>query len=181
MNQLLNQSLILGLIVLSASGFMSEKVVIGKEEALAIARKTPEVEAFYQLLDGQLADCIRSRISDSCDSPLVTCLEDAWVIEYFLDDTCPARPATPAELQDPSSKMRLVLVLNGINGKFISKFPEKEYISDSDYCLEAQACIPRNEQGSGCINFFQAAVLGTSKEAAGGRCHCVNNRCVEGS
>ncbi len=149
---------------------------ITQQEALAMANKTQEVQAFYAMGPAPWQDCIEYKVTRSCDSPWVACLDDAWVIEYGVKESCQSIFG--------NQEMKLLLVLNAKTGRFISKFPEFPYIQDERFCLEDKACrctdVLNNREGpagKGCINFFQGAFLANNASECG-RCQCIAQRCV---
>lgn len=134
-------------------------------EAIKIADETPEAKAFRALQDGRFKDCLDVKAVRPCDSDWVTCIDDAWVIQYELTPEC-------GVTHDGRLTLRLLV---GSDGKIISRFPEKEYFINPDYCLEDYDCMTiASENVNSCRNFVFAQL---ADESLKGGCLCVRHQC----
>src|SRR3989338_4567133 len=108
------------------------------EQALKIAEDSKEVKAFLNLNIEDWEDCIFHKVEKPCDSGWVTCIEDAWVVKYFLKGSC-------APLFD--ERLGVTLLIDAKNGNIISRFPEVMYFEDQGYCMEDYDCSGSKKDG----------------------------------
>ncbi len=166
-------ALLIGMLVflISKSGLISSKSSdlpsMPKEEALQIAQNSDEVLAFSAMDGGRFAACLNSRVVKPCDSGWVTCIDDAWVVEFSAGAACGTG-------YNGSLTLRLLI---DKNGKIISRFPEKEYFLDSGYCLEDYDCMSVvSGEEEACLNFIYGQLgQGAKTERA---CRCLNQKCL---
>lgn len=144
-----------------------EKKVLMRKEALMIVEKTPEIRAFYNLYSGRLVNCIEKSVLKTCESDWVTCIDDAWVVQFTVGKMCPV-------VHD--GRLSVTMLVDSITGEIISRFPEEEYLKIPGYCLDDHDCL--TPSGSdGCENFIFGQL--SSKEALQKElCECRDFRCV---
>jgi len=135
---------------------------IGPDEAALMTGDLEETQLFYRLIGQQ--ECIEFSVEAPCDSGWVTCIDEAWVVRYFLKEECP-----PVHEQ-----VSVTFVVDAKEGKIISRYPEKEYFEDSRFCREAFDCFDVPEEG--CRNFLHAR----REEGAMPGCACREQQCVPG-
>ncbi|MCB1177253.1 MAG: hypothetical protein KDK36_06715 [Leptospiraceae bacterium] len=144
---------------------------MNRKEAMMIVETTEEVKALYELNDGVFINCIEKSVVRPCDTEWVTCIDDAWVVEFKLGKACGI---------EHDGRLKITMVVNAKTGEIISRFPEAEYFKDKNYCLESYDCIsiPNNKEGldSKCVNFVYGQI-----EANGNliseACRCSENIC----
>jgi hypothetical protein len=158
---------------LIACGRKEEVQSISSDQALAIAQKTPEVIALYALNNSALAQCLENKVVRPCDSEgWVTCIDNAWVVKYQLNDSCPVKS---------DGRLSATFLIEGASGKILSKYPEIEYFNDPQFCRDNPDCLcgasddPASTNGT-CLNFIHKPF---SKDGISycGKCVCRNSRC----
>lgn len=133
---------IIGFFILAFLSAGMARAGITPEEAAKITGKLEETKLFYRLI-GQ-DDCVNVSVQRPCDSEWVTCIDDAWVVRYFLKEECPAA----------HEQLSLVFLVGAQDGRIISRYPEKPYFEDRRFCLEDFDCFDVPE--AGCLNFLYA-------------------------
>ncbi len=143
---------------------------IGPDEALALAKETTVVEAFYNLNQGILKSCVENQVVRACDSGWVTCIDDAWVVKFFVSEKC----VSPRKEQ-----LGVTLLMDGKTGDIISKYPEIDYFENPYFCREDYDCLnsSKNDYHSGeCKNFIYTLAENTASRTDE-QCLCRNSRC----
>lgn len=172
--------LILGIIVIWMAALVildvpicsAQTQLLTRKEALIIAESSREVELFYKLNNGRLKNCIHKEVIKPCESDWVTCIEDAWVVQFTVGDICPV-------VHD--GRLGITFLIDAITGRIVSRFPEVEYFETAGYCLEDFDCLdgPANgSEGAICQNFIFGQ-LKSDRGDAGLSCICQNNKCIE--
>lgn len=140
-----------------------------RKQALIIAEQTLEVQGFYGLQDGSLVNCIEKEVVRPCDSDWVTCIDNAWVVKLWAGESCPVKH---------DGRLSVVIVINDQTGEIISRFPERYYFEQPQYCLENYDCVCQSDKNSGnvvCLNFIHALMSGLNNEGLAPVCG--NNKC----
>jgi len=146
----------------------SEPKMISPVEALAITEKTPEAQALLNYRNGVLASCIKKEVVRTCDSGYVSCRDNAWVVQ-FLTDECPVRA---------DGRLGLYLLVDGLTGEVLSRYPETDYFQSETFCRDDGDCL-QGQIGSTdtCLNFIAAPFYQFSPEKIGG-CSCTTGQCI---
>ncbi|MCA9405929.1 MAG: hypothetical protein KC684_05285 [Candidatus Omnitrophica bacterium] len=151
----------------------AEDSLLSKEEALLIAEKTQEVKGLYRLYNHQgrpLKDgCLETNILKTCDSDWVTCIDDAWVVEFNVKQEC------VKERHD--GRLTVKILVNAKNGDVISRFPEAPYFQSAQYCLEDYDCLAVGSEKPPvmCLNFIHGQLKGGVLQE--NHCVCRSSRC----
>ena len=127
--------------------------LLSEEQVVAIAETVPEVKAFYSL-DRRVKPCIERVVKRSCDSDYVTCRDNAWVVQYQISQECPTPISTDGRLS-------VNLLIDGVTGKVISRFPEMDYFRDRQFCRNDDDCLcslPKDHAVVRCLNFMYEPV-----------------------
>ncbi len=162
-----------GLAVCGLSDSDAQPQLLTRKEALLIAESSLEAELFYKLNDGRLQNCVNKEVIKPCESDWVTCVEDAWVVQFTVGDICPI-------IHD--GRLGITFLIDAITGRIISRFPEAEYLAEPGYCLEDYDCVSVVEgetEAESCQNFIFGQ-LSLPVEGAGISCKCVQNACQGG-
>ncbi|MCA9401231.1 MAG: hypothetical protein KC713_06365 [Candidatus Omnitrophica bacterium] len=141
-----------------------------RKEALLIAEATPEAEGLYSLNEGRYQGCIEKSVLRPCDTDWVTCIENAWVVKFWLGEQCGIAH---------DGRLSVTFLIDEDSGKIISKFPEKEYFQNDRYCVEAFDCLSviHPHKVKGCLNFI-AGQLPFPFAPQEGSCQCIDSQCV---
>lgn len=120
--------------------------LLSQEEILSIAESVPEVKAFREL-DERVTPCIERIVKPSCESDYVTCRDNAWVVQYQISSDC-------AIVSD--GRLSVNLLIDGVTGEVVSRFPEIEYFQDRMFCREDYDCLRSVPQHGAvhCLNFI---------------------------
>jgi hypothetical protein len=144
---------------------------LSAEDALRVANQVKEVQAFLSfnhLNQALWEDCVEREVELSCESDWVTCIDNAWVVKYFLSAMCRG---------DYDERLGVTLVINSKTGDIISRFPEVEYFEDPWFCRNDDDCLAQQraiDQRIICQNFiYYRTSLSTSLEV----CVCQQDRC----
>ncbi len=145
---------------------------MSKEQALVLAKQTEVVQAFYNLKEGALKDCIKAEVLRPCDSNWVTCIEDAWVVKFRVNEEC---------IKPENEQLGVTLLMDSKDGKVISKYPEIDYFKNPLFCMDNSDCRPgdKQTQPSECKNFIYALMENPSANQ-NKECLCRDSRCVSG-
>ena len=146
---------------------MSHSPRITRQEALKIAKESEEVQAFLSLQIDGWEQCVEKKVDKPCDSGWVTCIEDAWVVKYFLKESCAPRF---------DERLGVTLLIDAKTGKIISRFPEVMYFEDKAYCLEDYDCLKSASEGI-CKNFIYTVNEERDKDPAS-TCQCQESKCA---
>ncbi|MBZ0098553.1 MAG: hypothetical protein K8F30_05690 [Taibaiella sp.] len=148
----------------------SSAKTLTRKEALTIAESTAEAEKFYTMYEGRLKNCIEKEVVKPCESDWVSCIENAWVVQFTIGDICKI---------EQDGRLGLTILVDALTGQILSRFPEVAYFNEESYCLDDSDCICGRE-GEGprlCYNFVAAQVLGVADFQCR-QCGCVQNQCV---
>jgi hypothetical protein len=154
---------------LSAAGYyyVRKTKAISSQQAMEIALKSEEVQAFMAADHGRFASCAERRVVRPCDSDWVTCIDDAWVVEFFVGKSCGV---------EHDGRLNLHLVVDW-KGNIVSRFPEKGYYQNPQYCIQDLECMSVfRPMGNVCKNFVYGQIDG-AKPQSEGPCQCVNQTC----
>lgn len=147
----------------------AEPSMLTRKDALIRAEITEEVRELYSLYNGRLVNCIEKSVLKSCDSDWVTCIDDAWVVQFIVGEQCPV-------VHD--GRLSVTFVIDAVTGKIISRFPEKEYFQDPHYCLDNHDCLWISpENGQKCQNFIYGQISQT-EVSLDDLCVCLKNQCI---
>ncbi|MCA9394079.1 MAG: hypothetical protein KC900_07735 [Candidatus Omnitrophica bacterium] len=144
-----------------------------RKEALVVAESTEEAELLYTMYDGRLKNCIEKEVVKPCESDWVTCIENAWVVQFTVGEICGI---------EQDGRLGLTILIDALTGRVLSKFPEADYFRGTRYCMDDSDCIcgrPTN-QGRQCFNFISAQVEGVSDFQCRA-CRCVQSECTVGT
>lgn len=162
-----------GVVVFFGAAFSlsaQEKKMISPQKALMIAQATKEVEGLFALENQRFVNCIETEVLKPCESQWVTCIEDAWVVRFSLGKTCGV---------EHDGRLNVTLLVDGITGKIISRFPEADYFESPAYCHDHFDCLAlasaENEPPQ-CLNFIFGQIEGAVKKE--GQCVCQKNVCT---
>ncbi|VAX36780.1 hypothetical protein MNBD_UNCLBAC01-1288 [hydrothermal vent metagenome] len=140
--------------------------LLSRQEALEIAQMEPEVKGLYALNNGEFAECIEKEVLKPCESDWVTCVDDAWVVRFKVGEKC---------FVTHDGRLDVILLIDAISGKVISRFPESEYFLDRNYCKEDYDCLSLQKEGKrACLNFIYGQLLEGYQDEG---CWCENNVC----
>lgn len=148
----------------------SSAKTLSRKEALTIAESTEEAEQFYTMYEGRLKNCIEKEVVKPCESDWVSCIENAWVVQFTIGDICKI---------EQDGRLGLTILVDALTGQILSRFPDVEYFKDGRYCLDDSDCLC-GRAGEGerqCYNFVAAQVLGLADFQCR-QCQCVQNQCV---
>lgn len=163
----------MGLLGVSGSAWADGKApLISKEQALTIVEQTPEAKAIESIYDNALATCLDKRVDRPCDTKWVTCIDNAWVVQFFVTDRCRVKT---------DGRLGLNIVVNDQSGQIISRYPEVDYFNDPHFCREQYECLPVAIQDSSsvaCLNFVHAPFILKGDAIMPTDCTCQKNRCV---
>lgn len=173
MKKVLIQSILVGVLLGITGG--PELAVAGisllsRKEALVVAEGTKEAELLYKLYNGRLKNCIDKEVVKPCESNWVTCIDNAWVVQFTLSDICQI---------EHDGRLGLTILIDAVTGKVISRYPEAEYFKSEDYCLDDSDCscdLTAPVQPT-CNNFIFSQVKGKA-DLQCGVCRCSNRKCV---
>lgn len=159
-------------LVLSGTGTACAQSAVKKltrKEALVIAESTEEAALLYTMYDGRLENCIEKEVVRPCESDWVSCIENAWVIQFTVGDICGI---------EQDGRLGLTILIDALTGRVLSKFPEADYFRHKRYCMDDSDCICGRvtAEGRKCYNFISAQVEGVA-EFQCRVCHCVENEC----
>ena len=145
-------------------------VLISREQAVLIAEATDEAKALYNLDNGRYRNCIEAKVNRPCEVDWVTCIEEAWAIEYYVGEVCKT---------NHDGRLSVMILVDGVSGDILSRFPEVKYYNEDRYCLESYDClgvISDDGQPAQCLNFIygQLEDFSIDEEA----CQCLDNVCT---
>lgn len=145
-------------------GFWSDRSKpIGAKEALRIASALPVVKSFKTAVSTYALDsCVEQQVVRPCDTDWVTCIEEAWVVQFSIDKTC----------HPHDGRLSVTVVVNGLDRDIISVFPEKQYFVRPRYCLEDYDCLCDRQHAFNFV-FGQLQELTTARP-----CDCEKNICT---
>lgn len=106
---------------------VAEISLLSRKEALIVAEGTKEAESLYKLYNGRLKNCIDKEVVKPCESDWVTCIDNAWVVQFTLSDICQI---------EHDGRLGLTILIDAVTGKVISRYPEAEYFKSEDYCMD---------------------------------------------
>jgi len=144
---------------------------MGSDKALALAKEIPVVKAFYNLNQGALKECIESQVVRPCDSDWVTCIDDAWVVKFFLSESCSITK---------NEQLGVTLLIDEKTGKIISRYPEIEYFENPRFCREDYDCFCNQRDKASlndCKNFIYTLAANMSLTQCP-KCICREAKCV---
>jgi hypothetical protein len=136
------------------------------QHALITAEQTPEVQALYQLQEGRFANCIEKKVLRPCDSQWVTCIENAWVVEFHVGETCGVKH---------DGRLNIHILVDSVDGKVISRFPEAPYFQNPQYCHEPYDCFCSDAD---CVNFIYGQIT-PGEFVPCADCLCQQNICLK--
>ena len=149
----------------------NQKETLMKKDAVLVAEKTKEAEAFYNLQGGHFRNCIEKEVLRPCDSDWVTCIDHAWVVRFQLGKTCGI---------EHDGRLSLTFLIDAVTGQIISKFPEADYFQKETHCLIDADCLcvgsTDKAETASCLNFVYGQ-LSLSPSQGCGECRCQNNIC----
>lgn len=135
---------------------------ISSKEAVRIVRALPVVQSFFNAADAyDLSECVVEKVMRPCDTQWVTCIEEAWVVEFSIDTQC--------ILHD--GRLAVTVVVDALDRRVVSRFPEQDYFVKPEYCLEDYDCLCDKEKS---LNFIFGQLQNFDLERA---CECRKNRC----
>jgi len=149
----------------SASG----KKLLTKQQAMVIAEKTSEVEGLYGLQNGKFAGCIEKKVLKPCESDWVSCIDEAWVVQFVVGEKCSVKH---------DGRLGLNLLVDAVSSSIISRFPEKEYFENEKYCQEDYDCLLIEEKGLKESRNFVYGQIDEKKGVACDSCQCKENLCI---
>lgn len=127
---------------------------ISRKQALLMAEQLDVVKSLYDLRGGLLSSCIEKEVVTPCESEWVTCIEDAWVVKFVVGKMCPI---------EHDGRLNVTVLIDGNDGKVISRYPEVDYFKDNYFCRDQADCIQtdikdKNNQvmDQRCANFIHA-------------------------
>jgi len=179
---------------------MTEQTQITKEQAIAIANATEEVQVFLKLypdaqlnvkhtIDEYMACCSGCPLSIWRVYPDVILRGSMTRFCSNREECFSSRPAKCNEdiwgvmyyypNDNTSEKITALIELNGTNGEILAKYPKLEYIKKFNYCeqdedCECALCSGLDLPCCPCGNFIH--VRGWDKLSDS--CKCVNNTCT---
>ncbi len=141
-----------------------------RKEALLVAESTDEAELFYTMYNGRLKNCIEKEVVKPCESGWVTCIENAWVVQFTVGDICDI---------EHDGRLGLTVLIDALTGKVLSRYPEADYFRHMNYCFDDNDCVCGKPTGKGrkCFNFISGQIEGMADFQCQ-LCACVDNRCV---
>lgn len=167
--------LLIGLyLALDAPPIFSQEDLMTKEEALLIAEGTEEVQGLYGLRHPQAGllkkDCIEKKVLKTCETDWVTCIEDAWLVEFNVVESC---------VGGHDGRLTVKVLVDAKTKAIISRFPEAPYFRSAQYCLEDYDCfsVSDKKQQISCSNFIFAQVSGKDILAEN-NCACQDSKCI---
>jgi hypothetical protein len=148
--------------------FAQQKKVMTRKKALLVAETTNETKMLYALKEGRFINCIEKSVIRPCDTDWVTCVKNAWVVEFVFGEICGI---------DHDGRMSLRFLIDEISSNIVSRFPEVQYFEDAKYCLEDFDCV-EVEQGDdmNCQNFIYGQ-LEENFNVVTEKCLCSSNKC----
>ena len=164
------KNLILLLLVMgfASVSYAQEKPMLRKR-ALIIAEQNPAVRALYELNGGVYQNCIEKIVLKPCETDYVTCVEDAWLVEFLLGSVCGI---------EHDGRLGVRVLLNSKTGKTISTFPEEEYFFNKNYCQDDFDClcfVDESQENRQCLNFIYSQISNHKSTIDG---ICQKNTCV---
>ena len=165
------------IIYIKSSVVQMAELGISKEQVLEIAQETPEVKALFSLNPLLFSRCIEKKVKPACESDWVTCIEDAWIVQFVVGNQCSI---------EHDGRLNITFLIDQHSGTIISKFPEADYFQSNIFCLEDYDCIyltQGKESVGQCQNFVFGQLNGKAafKELKNEKCECVNRICVGGN
>ncbi|MGE0268811.1 MAG: hypothetical protein AB7S78_10215 [Candidatus Omnitrophota bacterium] len=144
--------------------------LLTRKQALIIAESTKEVELLYKLHKGRLENCIDKEVVKPCESGWVTCIDNAWVVQFTISDICQI---------EHDGRLGLTILIDAVTGRIISRYPEAEYFEQESYCLDDSdcACDQSVPEQMICSNFIFSQVKGNA-DLSCELCRCSKNKCV---
>lgn len=141
-----------------------------RKEALIVAESTEEAALLYTMYNGRLKNCIEKEVVKPCESDWVSCIENAWVVQFTIGDVC---------YVEQDGRLGLTILIDALTGRVLSRYPEAGYFRDPRYCMDDSDCLcgQANDQGRQCYNFISAQVEGVADFQCR-ECRCVNSECV---
>lgn len=157
------------LVITIASTVQAQERLLSRKEALIVAESTEEVELFYTMHDGRLKNCIEKEVIKPCESDWVTCVEDAWVVQFTVGAVCPI---------DHDGRLGITILVDAITGRVISRFPEADYFRARSYCMESYDClaVQGGDEIMTCENFIFGQIDAKASTAST-TCACLNSEC----
>lgn len=149
----------------------NDQEYLNEQQALVIAEDTEEVNALYQLREGQFSDCIEKSVLSSCESSWVTCVDDVWVVQFSFDEKCSI---------EHDGRLGVTILVDALTGKIISRFPESEYFKDEKFCLEDYDCVYLSSRDNEptCHNFVYGQLNEIyNKDVVSEKCFCEKRQC----
>lgn len=146
--------------------------LISPKKAMLIAESSPEVAALYALDNQRFVNCIEKKVVKPCDSGgWVTCVDNAWVVEFIVGETCAVKN---------DGRLNEMMLVDGKDGKIISRFPEVSYYTEAQYCQIDKDCMtsPYQEgKAVQCLNFVYGQINEEPYDGQG-PCICQEGHCV---
>ena len=161
-----NVIILITVIFLAGNVVAGEQKPFNRKEALVFAEQTPEAAALYALEGGKYVNCIGKSVMRPCETDWVTCIDDAWVVKFQIGEECGV---------SHDGRVDLVLLIDAVERKVISRYPEKEYYFDPGYCQLHDDCLMLADKR--CYNFVYGQIL--SRERIKGHCECRKGACRE--
>lgn len=158
------------LLLLSASAVDGDMTLLTRKQALIIAESTKEAELLYKLHNGRLENCIEKEVVKPCESGWVTCIDNAWVVQFTIGDICQI---------EHDGRLGLTILIDAVTGRIISRYPEAAYFEQESFCLDDSdcGCDYSNPQQVICSNFIFSQVKGNA-DLKCDSCRCARNQCV---
>ena len=145
-------------------GFVGWKVdknkPLNKNQAYDLIYDTEVVQSFINMERGRYKECIKGEIMRPCETDWVTCVDEAWVVKFNMDQGCVRH----------DGRLSVTVLLDARTGEIKSRFPEKYYFQDKQYCMEDYECLTEDDNA---LNFVYGLVEGYSGEKG----ECKNNQC----
>ena len=137
------------------------KKPMSKNAAYKLVYNTELVQSLFALENGRYRDCITSEVVRPCDTEWVTCIDEAWVVNFELSQSCVVH----------DGRLNVTVLVDAHNRVIKSRFPEKYYYQDPKYCIEDYECY----SGEGhAINFIYGQISKFKNKGA----VCKNNECI---
>lgn len=153
---------------------LTEKVIITKEQAIAIANQTEEVQKFLKLYPDAKVNAMQHCCAEvkvyGGECRCIRKPDDNWIVAYCIDRGCWGYRYIPA----------VRVAINSNSGEIIAKYPKLEYLKNAIYCGADLDCLCLSGSGLpfvGCANFIHGPRLGYGSYECKD-CRCVNNTCM---
>ena len=147
------------------------KELLTRKGAVIIAEATKEVKGLYSLLNGELRNCIQTKVVEPCNAHWSSCIHDVWVVQFEVSDVCGIHH---------DGRLGITFLIDAHTGEIISRYPESPYFENARYCQGDQdcVCVPSNvTKTDSCLNFIHGQ-LSKEKHSSCLACSCQNDFCA---